>query len=185
MKSLPKIKLDKKLRNLLTILLFAIILLELVWACNYSSKPATVPTGQEEVVVPEASLALSPSAGTFTAGENFEVQIVLQAEDTITTDGVDVTISFDPQKLEVLDVSSLGFYPQRLLNTVDSEAGAIRLALANTPNQEKIKGGGVVATITFQTLQAGETEVIFGTSTVAQNGLNILSQTTGGSYTIE
>lgn len=181
-----KINISKETRNLLTILLFAIILLELVWAWNYFAEPIPITPTPEAVTVPEASLALSPSEGTFTAGENFEVQVILQAEETTTTDGVDVTLSFDPAKLEVLDVSSLDFYPQRLLNTIDNEAGTIRLALASTPEQEEVKGGGTVATITFQALQAGEAEVTFEeNSSVASNGLNILSQTTGGTYLIE
>jgi len=186
MRNLTKIKLDKRQRSLLTAFLAAVILLELVWACNYFSKPTpTVPTPSASGG-PEASLALSPSEGTFAIDKNFEVQIVLEAEETVTTDGVDITLSFDPAKLEVLDVSSLDFYPQRLVNEVDSEKGIIRLALANTPEQDEVQGGGTVATITFKTLQAGEVEVAFGESTIAgAGGLNILSQTSGGNYIVE
>ena len=174
------------MRNLLTVLLFAVILLELAWAWNFFAQPAPSAPTPEAVTLPEAALALSPTEGTFAADENFEVQVVLEAEDNTSTDGADITLSFDPALLEVLDISSSDFYPQRLVNEVDSEKGIIRLALANTPNQDEVQGGGTVATITFKALQAGEAEIVFGeTTSVAADGLNILSQTTGGVYLIE
>lgn len=184
MKCLVKMKkLDKKQRNLLTALLFAVVLLEISWAVNTLHQKA--PTSAE-VLPLQASLELSPSEGTFITGENFEVQIVLEAEDTTATDGVDVLVTFDPTLLEVLDVSSTDFYPQRLLNTIDNEKRTIRLALANTPDRNEIKGGGIIATITFKPLQAGEAEVSFGDAIVAdRGGLNILSRTASGIYLIE
>ncbi len=182
---LPKIKLDKRQRNLLTAFLAAVILLEVAWAMGFASKPALAPTEPEAVVVPQASLDLLPSSETFAVEETFEVEIILDVEDGVVTDGVDVQFLFDPEKLEVIDVSSLDFYPQRLVNEVDGEAGTIRLAVTSTPDQEEIKGGGVVGIITFKALKVGETQLIFGNSSVAADGLDLLSQTSDGVYTIE
>ena len=184
MRNLTKIKLDKRQRSLLTAFLAAVILLEFAWALGFVSKPALAPTEQETVVVPQASLGLLPSSGTFAVEETFEVEIVLQVEDDVATDGVDVQFLFDPEMLEVIDVSSLDFYPQRLELEADNEKGIIQFAAASTPDQEEIKGGGVMGIITFKALQAGETQLIFGNSAVAASGLDLLSQTSDGVYTV-
>ena len=184
----PKIKIYNDKREIVVLVLVLVILTELIWAHNYLSKSqpvvSSIPTPEAKTTT-QATLKLSPSSETFAVGDNFEVQIVLEAEDTITTDGVDIALSFDPQKLEVLDVSSTDFYPQRLKIETDNEEGVIRFAVANSPDQGETRGGGVVGTITFQALQVGEAQVTFADATVATDGLNTLSQTSDGNYTIE
>jgi len=183
------INIFKNKRNLLVLALATLVLLELAWATGYISKPSVTLTSggteeQEVTVTPEATLTLFPPSGVYVVGDTFEVQIILEVEEDVVTDGVDLQLLFDPTVLEVLDASSLDFYSQRLTNIVDNEGGVIYLAFAATPDQDEIKGGGMVGTVTFKALQAGEAEVIFAEPIVAAKGINILSQTLDGVYAV-
>ena len=168
-------------RNLLVLGLAVIVLLELAWATGYLKKPslpsAPAATPSAEAESYPVTLSFSPSMETYTVDQTFTVEIVLGAEEETVTTGVDLKLYFDSQKLEVLDVSSSDFYPQRLKNTIDAEEGIIRLALTNTPDQEEVKGGGVIGTITFKALEAGETGIDFeeGSIIAGTSGTNLLN----------
>lgn len=185
----------KNKRDLLVLGLAAMVLLELAWATGYLSRPS-LPALTKAPAEAAVTLKLTPSVGTFAVGETFEVELILGAEEGTVTTGVDLKLYFDPESLEVLDVSSLDFYPQRLENAVDREGGIIDLALTNTPDQEETKGGGIIGIITFKALKAGETGIDFEEETIVAgaNGVNltdpldpknILPQTTGATFVVE
>lgn len=183
----------KDKRNILILALVFIVLGELIWGLGYLSRP--LPFVSKILPKPraQATLALSPSLGGVKAGETFTVEIKLEAASNVATDGVDVVLTFDQEKLEAVQVQEGNFYSQVALNSVDNQEGVIKFSALTSLDQEPVKGGGTVATITFKALKTGTAQASFDftpastkDSNVAQPGTpgDILQKVINGSWVI-
>jgi len=150
-------------------------------------------------LIKAATLSLSPSSGSYTVGDTFEVQIVLDTQGT-ETDGVDIHyLNYDPSLLEVQDanteqtgiqISPGTLYSNTPVNSVDTVNGRIDFS-QTTAGGSTYNGSGVLATITFKVLSGGTANVTFdftlGETTdtnVASSGEDVLTSVTNGSYTL-
>jgi len=87
--------------------------------------------------------------------------------------GAQVSLTFDPTLVKVIDASPLfpgvqitpGSFPYpdfMVMWTADNEAGTIDYAVTQLGPREPVSGRGVLATITFAGLKPGETGLDFG-----------------------
>lgn len=131
-----------------------------------------------------ASLLLSPATGNYTVGDEFNINILLNTGDKLVV-GVDVSLSFDAEKLQVQTVTPGNLFENQIVFFNEVRDGKILLSLGSfTP----FTGGGIYGTIRFLATTAGTAQVIFDQTPnckVAQEGgSDILGETTGGLYTI-
>lgn len=141
-----------------------------------------------EVAAIGASLYLVPSAGTYTVGNTFSVQIKLNTGGTAinTSDG---TLSFSPEKLEAISISktdsifTLWVQEPAFSNTL----GTVTFA-GGKPSPGFTGAAGTILTITFRAKTAtfGTANLTFaGGSVLADDGrgTNVLTNMNSGAYT--
>jgi hypothetical protein len=141
-------------------------------------------------------LSLSPEQGKFKIGENFTVEIILEAKNS-PVNGSDIVLNFDPNFLTVEEskaqtTSLFPIYPRNWVNNENGEA--ILTGLATSPAKEPFVGPQLVGSLTFKGLKEGVTQVSIvrsqkegsPSSTIikAQGSQNILSEVKGGKYEI-
>lgn len=146
-----------------------------------------------------ATLSVSPSSQSVTAGGTFTVTVNLDTQNA-SIDGVDLRyLNFNSALLEVQDANSGtagvqiapgSLMPLTLANTVDNSLGRITFSQVSAGGS-KYRGSGVLATITFRAKAAGTASVSFNytsgnttDSNVAAAGADALSAVINGSYTI-
>jgi len=134
-----------------------------------------------------ASLYLSPSAGNYTVGNTFLVQVKVNSGG-IAINAADGTLVFDPDKLEVVSISktdsvfSLWVQEPAFSNSL----GTLTFA-GGKPSPGFTGAAGVILNITFKTRTAGTANLTFASGSVLADdgkGTNILSNLGGGIYTL-
>lgn len=152
--------------------------------------------------VSAATLSLSPSTGSFAAGDTFEVKILLNTSGN-TTSGTDAYVRFDPNSLQVVDANSSAegtqilpgsLYSQTSYNQVDTSTGKISFSGSKSGGSPGYKGTGTLATITFSAVkQISTTPVTFDFTSGSTTDSNVIDQTssddvltsvTDASYTV-
>lgn len=111
----------------------------------------------EPVFAQQATLALSPSSGTFNKGCPFSLQVILNTGGA-QTDGTDAILLYDPTRFSAQSVVSGSIYPDYPGNNIDDTAGKITisgLASVTTP----FSGQGVLATVNFKVVDGAPTGV--------------------------
>ena len=100
----------------------------------------------------DATLAFSPSSGSFTIGEQFQVQINLSTG-IHTVDSVDAIINYNPQDLEVINVEEGVIFPTYTQSP--RPGGTIDIsAQINPASSQGLRGNNqLFATITFKALR--------------------------------
>lgn len=93
-----------------------------------------------------ASLQLSPSSGTYSVGQEFDVHINI-ATGGATIDGVDVVLRYDPCALQVQSISESPVFSEYPELSEYPEEGAIGISAKDTFN-----GSGAVATVRFRVI---------------------------------
>lgn len=149
------------------------------------------------VYAQQATLALSPSTGTFNKGCTFSLKIDLNTGGA-QTDGTDAIVLYDPSRFTANSITSGTIYPDYPGNNIDAQAGKITvsgLASVATP----FSGQGTLATVNFTvtaTAPAGSSQIRFDfdpndkakttDSNVVERGtvVDILNSVTDGTYTI-
>jgi len=128
-----------------------------------------------------ASYSLSPASGSYSSGSTFKVNVMVNTGGDPVNTG-DATITYDTGKLSVVSVSKDGS-PFNLWVTEPSAAGGkITFAGGGT---SAISGNKSVVSITFKAKAEGSAKVDFQSATLlAGAGQNVLSGSTGGTYTI-
>jgi len=145
-----------------------------------------------------ATLSLSPSSGTYTVGETFDVEIRLNTG-TDETDGTDVHFLRFSSSLEVVDadagktgtqIRAGSLYTNTIKNSVNNTAGTIDFS-QTTSGGAHYTGSGTLATITFEVKSSGTANVDFDfisgstdDTNVASAGNDVLTKVTDGSYTL-
>jgi general secretion pathway protein D len=139
-----------------------------------NSKTAAPPVIENEQVTleppPESlpedltEVTIQPPAVATTTGQAFSIQVVID-------NGKDVGhtpfyLIFDPNYLEVLDVSQGGYLAQdgrqvSFLHSENNATGEIRVGLSRLGATEGVNGGGVLAVITFKAKERGKSYLTF------------------------
>lgn len=137
----------------------------------------------------QAYLSFSPSSGTKTVGESFDIAIHLDTGST-QTDGTRAIINYDTTKLEVLDMKN-GVYAS--YPTKKWEGGKITISGISALDGPYYSGSGTFATISFRAKSTGTASLSFdytaGSTTdsnVAEHNTNadILTSVGTASFTI-
>ncbi len=127
------------------------VVAELVWGINYlktvpqPSAPVEAETG--------ALLGFSPAQKAVKVGEEFEVELTLDAKGTGTS-GTDVIVDYDPTVIEVLNVRPGLLYQKYPLNEVDAVSGKIGFSGVNEP-PKTFSAKGTLAYLRLRGLKAG------------------------------
>jgi hypothetical protein len=135
-----------------------------------------------------ASLSFSPANQTVALNQNFTVNALLSTGGA-ETDGADLIIRYDGNKLQVVSAALGTLYTNKVVEDT-STAGKITLR-ATSASDQSFNGNGTVATIVFKPIAEGTANVYFeftsGSTTdtnVAFHGTDVLGSTTNATYTI-
>ncbi len=137
-----------------------------------------------------SSLILNPPFGNINAGKNLSIDVVLKGNDEIV-DGVDASISYDVNFLKVKEIKTGNFFNNYPVKKDNS--GKITITALAPKDGVKIIGNIVVATITFEVLDSGQTDVIINyqkDATIDSNvpvhgtAVDSLTEVKSGSYTV-
>lgn len=154
------------------------------------------PAGNQNITSQASSsnptISLTPGTGNFTysAGLNYPVGIVLDSAGK-SVDGVDVVISFDPAKVQIVGgkVNASSLFSEIPLNTVDLAKGKIRFSALTFDAKAAT---GIVGTFSFRPLSKGEVnfsiDFVPGASTdsnIAEHGsaVDVLGGVENATYT--
>lgn len=144
----------------------------------------------------QATLAVSPSGGTYAPGATFTVAVLLNTNG-VTTVGTDSVLLFDPAKLEAQSISTGSIYGDYPLKTV--APGRVEISGA-TLDPTGVSGAGTLAQVTFKvrsTAPGGPATVRFDFDPVNKQrtsdtnvvdratSADILGAVTDGSYTVQ
>lgn len=146
-----------------------------------------------------ATLSVSPSSGSYQAGNIITAQIMLNTQGA-SIEGVDIRyLNYDPALLEVQDenpsVAGVQIAPGTLMpNTV---ANSVNIALGRIEFSQVISGNatfngsGILATARFRALAPGNASTFFNFTSgntadtnVASGGADILTSVTNASYSL-
>ena len=142
----------------------------------------------------QALIAADPSPALVGVNDLVDVALVISNVENLY--GAQVSLTFDPAVVAVIDASPLfpgvqispGEFPYPdfvVIWTADNEAGTIDYAVTQMSPREPVSGKGVLATITFAGLQPGETELVFESCILAnENGEEIESLSQDGVLTV-
>lgn len=133
---------------------------------------------------PEISLALSPATYSTTIGSTFNSQLSLTAGSNNIT-GVDVTLPYNKDVLEVTGFEPASTFNNQLVNTFNNQTGTLRYSAVNT--QSSANGTVNIGTITFRAKAEGTSAVTFDNIQITaldQTGSLPTSNNTTGSYTV-
>lgn len=163
-------KFFKDNKKLLYVILGLIILVELIAAYFY----LVLPTQKEKQLplpapakVATTSLFLAPASGNYQLGESFDVSVNLDT-DKVKTVGVDLVITYDKNKLEVVDsdIKKVGtqiqegsLYDTYPANLVDEKNGKINFGSNASPGKPPFSGSGSFAVIKFKSKGVGTAKV--------------------------
>lgn len=168
------------LRHLLALLLILFWLL---------SVPPTV-WGQNT----EAVLEFSPSTLQVAAGQTIDVAI--EVKEVVGLYGFDVTVSFDPAIVEVVDFDpalegdqvALGLFLDPgfvIFNQARNDLGQLRLVMTQLNPSEAKSGRGNLMVIRFRARQAGETPLLLVAGELAQrDGTSFVPQLIDGQLAV-
>ncbi len=137
-----------------------------------------------------------PSSGTYSEGEQIAVEVWI--EDVVALYGADVRLAFDAGRLAVLDadpslpgVQVVPGYdllsPDLVIrNEADNQAGTVWYAATQINPSPPVTGTGVLFSLTFQTLYAGEAPVEVSYERLSTiDGTEIPASSAGAVYLVE
>lgn len=139
-----------------------------------------------------ATLALSPNTSSVAVGQTFDVAIVLNTGGA-NTSGVDISLRFDKDKLNIVDIKNGTIYDQYIGKNINNATGVATISGLASSTDSLFTGTGTFATITFRALTAGTAAVTFNHTPGNKNDTNVanfdtqeeaLGAVTNGSYTI-
>ncbi|MBZ9571771.1 hypothetical protein KJA15_00295, partial [Patescibacteria group bacterium] len=134
-----------------------------------------------------ASLYLSPSSGTFTAGGTFSVKVKVDSEGE-AINAAEGTLTFDPDELNVVSISKSDsiFTLWTTEPTFSNSDGTVSFG-GGTP--ESFTGSsGTIITIIFRAETIGASNIEFSTGSVLaadHKGTNVLASMGSGTYVIQ
>jgi hypothetical protein len=128
--------------------------------------------GEEEKAPPKVELELQPPRPLVAPGSTFEVQLMAKAK--VPVSHLPVTLTFDPRFLEVVQVQRGGFLGssgQAKFMADSSTPGRVVLGASRVGQQPGVTGSGLVASLRFRALEAGQTTLGFEKGRALDKGL--------------
>lgn len=180
---LPSVVFSSRNKRVIIALGLLLFLIFTIFFTVYLAKQRQIV--QKEAVGGPAILSLSPNAGTYTKDQTFDVKIFLNTDDKPVV-GVDVSLTFDSEKLQVQSVTPGTFFQEgQIVFKNEVKENKILLSLGSFA---PVAGGGIYGTISFLATKVGDVQVEFDPTphckVVEQGGGDILGNTINGSYTI-
>ncbi|MBL7159232.1 hypothetical protein ISS85_02055 [Candidatus Microgenomates bacterium] len=171
----------KNRRLIISLAIFLFLIGGILVTTHLAKQPQLI---QKEAAGGEVVLSLSPETGSYIMGEEFNVDILLNTDNKPVV-AVDISLTFDPTKLQVQSVTPGSFFQDQIVFKNEIGDGKILLSLGSfTP----FTGSGIYGTISFLALEVGDTQMVFDetphTKVAQQGGGDVLGETTSGSYTI-
>lgn len=135
-----------------------------------------------------ASLSFSPASQSVTLNNNFNISVILNTGGS-DTDGADVIVNYDGNRLQIVSATLGDLYANKLV--VDTSTNGKITLRATTTADQSYNGTGTFATLSFKAIAEGTANVYFdftsGSTTdsnVAYLGDDLLGSVSNGSYTI-
>lgn len=158
-------------------------------------EPTPTPEVSLQKIKPvgEATLSLKPAEGNFRLGETFQVVVQLDTRGKPAV-GIDTIINYDPNKLEVVEITPGTLFASYIRKGKDEEKQKIYLSAAIFRKTEKpFIGQGVFGTIKFKAISSGKTTLGFeytpqatsDSNVTTEGGLDFLTKVIGGEYQIQ
>jgi hypothetical protein len=140
-----------------------------------------------------ARLSIQPPTGIFQFGQQFQAQVLLDTEGASTA-GTDVYLNYDPAILKVETIRDGTIYDTYLGKNIDNTNGTLSVSgITSLDNEQGFTGNGTFATILFEGVALGTSEVTFDFSPGDKNDSNVaslqsseddLTSASGATYTI-
>ncbi len=107
-----------------------------------------------------ANFVFDPGQITATKGNTFVVNLMISGAQNVYS--VPVQMSYDPAKLQLVNVSNGGFLSQdgqavALVKREDESSGTLQVTASRPPGAGGVSGQGAVVTLTFQAKASGQT----------------------------
>src|SRR5271166_1024910 len=107
-----------------------------------------------------ANFLFDPGQITATKGNTFVVNLMISGAQNVYS--VPVQMSYDPAKLQLVNVSNGGFLSQdgqavALVKREDESSGTLQVTASRPPGAGGVSGQGAVVTLTFQAKASGQT----------------------------
>ena len=129
-------------------------------APNQSANPPGSQNPSQTGAASAASFAFDPSQITAAKDNTFAVNLLISGAQNVYS--VPVQISYDPAKLQLVNVSNGGFLSQdgqavALVHREDQTTGTLQITATRPPGAGGVSGQGTVVTLTFQAKASGQT----------------------------
>lgn len=139
----------------------------------------------------ESTLSLSPTTGSYSVGDTFDLQVILNTGSDQTT-AVDVILNYDPTLVQVQTITEGALLSTYLGESIDNTQGRAAISAVASDPSEVFQGQGTFATFTFQAQASGTAAITFDFTPAAVNDCNVayagsdmLVAVTNGNYQIE
>lgn len=153
------------MKKILFIIAGLVLLGEIVWAVQsleFFSPKQTANTSSSPSPQTSAVISLSADKTSLRIGETAAVTINVST--TVSTDGVDLIVKYDPKILAVVPSSSQSavnvgtIYSNYPINSIDETAGQIVVS-GIAPLQKAVVPNGILGTMVFQAKSVGQTSI--------------------------
>jgi general secretion pathway protein D len=144
--------------------------------------PAVQPQAPQQNTPPQtqaqqpggAAFAFDPAALNVKAGSTFAVNVLLNGVQNVNS--VPVQISYDPNKLQVVNISNGGFLSQdgqavALVHRDDSSSGTLQVTASRPPGSGGISGQGSVITLTMMAKAPGQSSLSINRGGARDSGM--------------
>ena len=122
------------------------------------------------------NIKLTPPTQSVNQGTQATIEVVV--EDVIDLKGANIILNFDASKLQYNSSADGGFIPGALLAPpiIDNTNGSVTLDIASIISCAS--GTGIIMTVTFDTIGAGDGSITFGTTTLRDKDNLIIDHST-------
>jgi len=173
-----------KLSFLLKPLLIVLVFILALWLIAFLNQPS-LPS------LP--SFSLSPGKGQFKTGQEFKVDLVLNAKAEINA--ADTVLSFDPNLIEVAAIQPGQVFPLYPRQSIDPQKGEVQITGVKTIQDNRVlTTPKIFATLILKAKKPGTAKLNFifnkgkttgSTIIKSQGSENILEKVEGGKYEIK
>jgi general secretion pathway protein D len=123
--------------------------------------PVTAPGAGANANVPPVNLGISPSSSTPAVGSTFQISVTASGAHDLFE--VPMQLRFDPRVLQLVNVDtgdmlSRDGQPVALVHR-DEGNGTVTVSAARPPQTPGVNGSGVICTLTFKALAAGDSPI--------------------------
>jgi len=136
--------------------------------------PQNAPPQAQTQQTGSAGFAFDPAAINVKAGTTFAVNVLLNGVQNVNS--VPVQISYDPNKLQVVNISNGGFLSQdgqavALVHRDDSTSGTLQVTASRPPGSGGISGQGSVITLTMMAKAPGQSSLSINRGGARDSGM--------------